>query len=227
MFLCFYSLPDLPRFLFFVPVMKMKIPPSINALLFDLGGVIMDLDLDRAKKELGKLGFREDMFHLQDTGSNKFLDLELGTISEETFYDWLCQILGRKVNHQRLEQAWNKMILGFRKEKIELLQKLKKRYPVYLLSNTNSIHVRYCNQLLNRQYGITSLEELFTQTFYSHLINLRKPQPEIFAFILEQIPCKASEILYFDDAPEHIETAATFGIRGILHPRNAPLELDE
>lgn len=196
-----------------------------KAIIFDLGGVIMDLDIDRAKHALGKLGFTESMFHLQDTGENRFLDLEIGTIDEKYFYQWLCRVAGKHIETSLLEEAWNRMIAGFREEKINMLKKLKEEMPVYLLSNTNVIHIRYCNHVLQEDFGISGLEELFTKTFYSHILGLRKPQPEIFSRILLDIPESPKNILYFDDTPEHLEAARAFGIQTVLHPSNAPLDI--
>ncbi|NOY36705.1 MAG: HAD family phosphatase [Chlorobi bacterium] len=201
------------------------LPRNTKAIIFDLGGVIMDLDIDLSKKALGELGFRENMFHLHDTGNNVFLELEVGGVDTDRFYDRLRDLLGKPVENRLLEEAWNKMICGFRAEKIDLLRQLSKDYSLYLLSNTNEIHIRYCNHILQEQYGISGLEALFTVTFYSHILKLRKPRPEIFTRVLQLIPFPPEEIVYFDDTREHLDAAASFGIRGILHPRNAPLHI--
>ena len=202
----------------------MDIPPQIHNIIFDLGGVVMDLDVERSKKGFGDLGFDESSFHLQkDDGENIFVLLERGRISSEEFFSRLKKALPRPVGTETLREVWNLMIVGFREEKIRLLQELRGRYRTFLLSNTNSIHIAKCNRLLQEEYGISGLEALFEKTYYSHTTGLRKPMPEIFELVLRENGLVPAETLFIDDSEEHLAAAKSLGIVTRWMERNGEL----
>src|SRR5690606_32026136 len=90
-------------------------------------------------------------------------------------------------------------------------------FDLYLLSNTNEIHYEAYTQIIQRSLGLTGLDELFNQTFYSHKIGRKKPNPETFAWVLKQINCKANEVIFIDDSIQHVEGAREKGIKSYLH----------
>ena len=205
----------------------MKIPNNIKNIIFDLGGVIMDLDIDKTRNALSLLGFDESMFHLHETDKdNIFILLERGLITENAFFSGLIQIIGSPLSVTRLKKAWNGMIADFQPKKIKLLQDLKPQYRTFLLSNTNTIHIQRCNEILKKKYHLSGLNELFEKTYYSYETGLRKPEPGFFRFVLEKSHLQPSETLFIDDSPEHIEAARHTGIITLLHKRNAPLDLE-
>lgn len=202
----------------------MSIPAQIHNIIFDLGGVVMDLDVERSRRAFGALGFDEEAFHLQkDDGKNVFVLLETGKITEEEFFDSLRKMLPRPVTVDTLKEIWNRMIVDFREEKIRLLQELRVRYRTFLLSNTNSIHVEKCNAILREKFGIAGLEDLFEKTYYSHTTGLRKPMPEIFELVLRESGLEPSETLFIDDSEEHLAAARRLGIHTLLLERNGDL----
>jgi len=186
----------------------------------------MDLDIDRTKKSLSALGLQESMFHLNDTDNNNiFVQLEKGELTEHDFFIRLKEIIGKPLPDTVLKKVWNEMIVDFKASKIKLLQELRHRYHTFLLSNTNEIHIARCNEIIYRKYDIPSLDELFEKTYYSHVTGMRKPEPEIFEYVLHESKLNPSETLFIDDSAEHIKTAKESGMHVWLHVRNAPLEI--
>jgi len=202
----------------------MNILPQVRNIIFDLGGVVMDLDVERSKRAFGALGYDEKAFHLQnDDGDNIFILLETGRITEEEFFRRLQEALPATVTTDTLQEVWNRMIVDFREEKIRLLQELRHSYRTFLLSNTNSIHIRRCNEILQEKFGLGALEDLFEKTYYSHTTGLRKPMPEIFELVLQENGLKPAETLFIDDSEEHLEAAAKLGIVTRWMERNGEL----
>ena len=205
-----------------------KIPKKIKNIIFDLGGVVMDLDIEKTKRALARLGFDESMFHLHNNGGeeNVFLLLERGFIPEEVFFSRLKTIVGKPVSTKQLISAWNAMILGFNPLKIKLLLELKPKFRTFLLSNTNVIHIKRCNEIISGKYNMNSLNDLFEKTYYSYETGLRKPEPDIFELVIRENNLIPSETLFIDDSKEHLETARLLGIKTLLLERNASLTLD-
>ena len=107
------------------------------------------------------------------------------------------------------------MIIDFPVERIRLLENLKKHYRTFLLSNTNEIHLLSYSALLKRLHGV-ELDSLFEKAYYSHLIGLRKPKPDIFEYVLKQQGLKAKETLFIDDLEENIKAAQRVGLQTYL-----------
>ncbi len=202
----------------------MNIPAGIRNIIFDLGGVVMDLDIEASRQAFVAMGFDGEAFHLQrDDGENIFVLFETGKMDERTFLRRLRELLPGHPGEERIREAWNRMIVGFREEKIRLLQALRERYRTFLLSNTNSLHVARCNELLRQDHGIGGLDELFEETFYSYELGLRKPTPEIFRVVLERKGLQAGETLFIDDSREHLAAAEKLGIVTRWMERNSDL----
>ena len=104
------------------------------------------------------------------------------------------------------------MLLDIPKERIVLIRKLALKYNVFLLSNTNEIHLTHINKYLFDTYGITTINSLFKKAYFSHEIGFRKPNPEIFEFVLNENNLNPSETLFVDDSIEHIQSAKQLGI---------------
>lgn len=187
----------------------------------------MDLDIEKTQSALSRLGFDESMFHLHEEPENKniFILLERGLISETIFFSELKHMIGKPITTEQLKTAWNEMIVDFQPQKIKLLQCLRKKYRTFLLSNTNIIHIKQCNEIISKKYHISGLNELFEKAYYSYETGLRKPEPAIFEYVLNKsrlVPC---ETLFIDDSDEHLRTAQSLGIITLFHARNTPLTL--
>ena len=186
---------------------------DIRNIVLDLGGVILDLDVNRSIVLLSELGFPEvEDLDIIFTKYPFFLKFETGRISPDEFLDDLTVILGNHAPREKIIEAWNAMILGFRPENIELLNRLREEYNLFLLSNTNAIHEVYYNDLLHLKHGIPNLTDIFEKVYYSHTVNMRKPDREIFQHVLTDSGLNARETLYVDDTEVHVKAARDLGI---------------
>ena len=191
----------------------------IRNIIFDYGGVIIDLDFNRPKFEFEKLGVKNfDQHFTEMKQSNLFDDLDKGEITEREFREKLRSQLNMPLSDEEIDAAWNSMIIGIREEKIQLLAELyADNYQCYLLSNTNFIHLKYLTKHLLKTYGRFNLDEYFNKVYYSCVVRLRKPEESIFRKVIEDNDLKPSETLYIDDSPQHIEGAKTFQLQTLLY----------
>ena len=190
---------------------------NIQAIIFDLGGVILNIDYRRTEKALRHLGLShfQGLFYQQEAGQ-LLCDLETGKITGLDFVKALQKESVKSLRISEIMDAWNAMLLDFPPERIELLRKLIKKYPVYLLSNTNPIHVEAFNNILKDQHGIDSLEPLFTKAYFSHDIRARKPDEEAFLQVIRENNLDPATTLFIDDTEANTEAARKAGLQAIL-----------
>ncbi|MBI3136139.1 MAG: HAD family phosphatase [Bacteroidetes bacterium] len=193
----------------------MSIP--FNAILFDLGGVILNLDYNltiNAFKKLGEENF--DRLYTQSQQDKIFDQFETGKISSAEFVRYMKQFLDPSTTDAAIEYAWNAMLLDLPVHRIQLLQQLKKKYSIFLFSNTNEIHLKAFRQIIEQEHGDADLlESLFHQTYYSHLVGERKPNAAAFRTVLDQHNLVPEKTLFIDDSLQHIEGAGKLGIQTI------------
>ena len=189
----------------------------MSTILFDLGGVILNLEYNRtidAFKKIGKENF--ETLYTQAQQNSIFDQFETGEISEEKFRNYIRSIIGEHLSDEVIDDAWNAMLLDLPLERIELLLALKEKYRIYLFSNTNAIHLRKFQEIIGKEHGSkTLLESVFHKTYYSHLIGQRKPNVSAFQFILKEQALKPEEVIFIDDSIQHIEGAASIGINAL------------
>lgn len=193
---------------------------DFDAIIFDLGGVIIDLDYQRTISAFKQLGMHDfDSVYSQAAQSNLFDDFETGQISAQRFVNSLLPYLPQGTTPNKVVQAWNAMILSVPPSKIELLYRLKKNFPIYLLSNTNELHVPVVRREWSKVTDNT-MEDCFDHVYFSHEIHLRKPNREIFDFVCENQSLKPERTLFIDDSIQHIEGAQSIGLQ-TLHLTNS------
>ncbi len=185
---------------------------EIKNIIFDLGGVLLNIDYNRTKKYFEKLGIKDfDRVFTQYKQSNIADLFETGKATDEAFFKEVTK--GHTISWDDFELAWNAMLLDFPKDRFELLKKLKTKYRLFLCSNTNSIHLKSFRNEVNKFEE--RFDDLFEKTYYSHLVGLRKPNTEIFQLILDENNLKPSETLFLDDTTIHLEGANKVGIKTI------------
>jgi FMN phosphatase YigB (HAD superfamily) len=201
--------------------------PSIKNLIFDLGGVILDLSVDHTLQSFSSIsGLEKTVVQRLFVSSPGFEAYEKGLISDEDFRDFVRQTYSVTVPDADIDASWNAMLLGIPTAKLQLLQQLMNEYQVYLLSNTNTIHLKYINEtMLPGIAGVTSLDPYFHRTYYSHIMKKRKPDAEIFVQVLEENDLKPAETLFLDDNAYNVEGAKGLGIR-TLHVVTPDLIMD-
>lgn len=199
---------------------------TVKNIIFDLGGVIINinygLSTDRLK-QFSNSGSNIDFS--QKMQSALFDDYETGLISCEEFRQQLRQEYAIEATDAEIDEAWNAMLLDIPKERIDLLLELGKKYRLFLLSNTNAIHMKKFNEIVAQSFHIPSLDSLFEKPYYSHLVGMRKPDAAVFQQILDENGLKNDETLFIDDSIQHIESARNLGLQTLhLQP---PLTINQ
>ena len=184
-------------------------PESVEALVFDLGGVLLDVQLQRTLRAFEALDIRGlGAAEVIDGNRACFRDLELGLITQEEFAEAVRRTFPAvaAIPDEQLLEAWNAMLMPFDAQRVELLRELGKRCPVYLLSNTNLPHrIRFRESFRERFGG--SFDELFVRCFYSDELHLRKPDPEIYRSVARQIGTPPGKLLFIDDNAANVSAA--------------------
>lgn len=188
---------------------------TVKNIIFDLGGVILDLDFERMTQQFYKLGIPdfEDYFTLKKQ-VDFFEALELGLITPEGFCDRLREEAKVDVDNEAIEEAWNLILKDFSSERMNYLERISEKYNIFLFSNTNSIHAKCFEKRCLEQTGRT-LESYFKQVFYSHSLHLRKPDMVAFKEVLERSGLQAAETLFIDDNLANIVGAQKVGFQTI------------
>jgi putative hydrolase of the HAD superfamily len=191
--------------------------PAIRNLVFDLGGVILDLSVDRTLQAFARVsGIEKQQVQQIFQASPGFNEYEKGGMGDDAFRQYLKKIYAIDLPDHEIDACWNAMLLGIPEDKLQLLLRLKQRYCVYLLSNTNDIHLHYINtSMLPAITGAHSLDPYFHKTYYSHRMNMRKPDAEIFEQVLRENNMMPHETLFLDDSALNIAGAQAVGIQTV------------
>jgi len=189
---------------------------KIEAVIFDLGGVLINLDYERtseAFKQLGMTHFDETYSQLQQT--DLFDRFEIGEISSFHFINRVLDQLPAGISGNKVVHAWNAMILDFPVERLEWLLKLKQEKRIFLLSNTNTLHMEKVRRSLESAVGHQRLEDYFETVYLSCEMGMRKPHPEIFQHVCRVESLDPATTLFIDDTLQHVEGARKTGLNAI------------
>lgn len=193
---------------------------GIKNIIFDYGGVIINIDFGltiNAFKQLGFLNIEECIF--QSKGSNLLVKMEKGQISINDFRDEIREISKQNISNEQIDDAWNALLLDMPSKRIRLIEELKKKYRIFLLSNTNIIHYnKYLNSLQN-EFGYTNFNSLFEKAWFSHDIGLIKPSEEIYKHVMKEASILPEETLFIDDSEVNINGAKKIGLK-VYHLKN-------
>ncbi len=188
----------------------------IKNIIFDLGNVILNIDTKYSKEEFSKYGLNNfNQLYTLAAQSEIFDRLEIGIISPEEFFEEFRIITKTDLSDDIIRHCWNALILDYPEGRIKLLQTLKPRYRTFLLSNTNKIHYDFYTEVLKAEFGINGLEALLEKAYFSHEIGMKKPNSEIFEFVLNQSDLVPTETLFIDDNWDNVTAAEKLGIRTI------------
>ena len=182
-----------------------------KAIIFDLGAVILNINYQNTIDEFTKLGVKNAAtFYSKKVQTNLFNQIETGMISSNEFLKAL-QKETKNANINQVEKAWNAMLLDLPEERVQLIRKLKSNHTIFLLSNTNAIHINAFKKQLGDKKWLAFCK-LFDKMYLSHEVGLRKPDIEIFEYILTEQKLIAEEVFFIDDSPQHIASAKKLGI---------------
>jgi len=200
---------------------------GIQHIIFDLGGVILNIDYQKTSAAFKQMGIANfDALYSQREQIDLFDALETGKIEAATFYDELNQYMHTNFTHEQLASAWNAMLLDWPLRRLQILQQLQNQFNLFLLSNTNSIHEAAFTQSLEQTHGIPSIAFYFEKAYFSHRMGLRKPDAQAFELILKEHHLKPAATLFIDDSVQHIEAAQKLGIQTIHLTNGMTIEKD-
>ncbi|MBA7540688.1 D-ribitol-5-phosphate phosphatase [subsurface metagenome] len=185
---------------------------SISNIIFDWGGVITNIDYQatvQAFENLGYISFHERFSQIH--GDDLFQRLEKGLAEPEELYKIISDDIGKSVSNHSFKKAWNAMILDTPPVRIKILKKLRNKYKIFLLSNTNTLHVNYAAKRFKNEHQM-NFPSLFHKVYYSYEIGMRKPDVEIFEYVLTDSKLNADETLFIDDTDLNIESADSTGM---------------
>lgn len=192
-------------------------PNKIKNIIFDLGGVIINIDYALLIEAFSKIGLPHFEAYFSQKEQKKLFDFyEKGMISSQDFREELKRQCKPGTTNAEIDTAWNAMFLDLPKERLAVLLDTKNKYRTFLLSNTNEIHMIFINNYLKQRYKINNLEKHFEKVYLSYEVKMRKPDAEIFELVLNQNKLKKEETLFIDDSVQHIESANKLGISTIL-----------
>jgi putative hydrolase of the HAD superfamily len=192
----------------------MEMLNGIRNIIFDLGGVLLNIAPKNTIEAFGKLGMEQlvgdkglsydhDIFYL----------MEQGKITPEEFRNGVRQLLPKEVSDDEIDAAWTAMLLDFPAIRVDLLKNLRKDFKIYLFSNTNAIHVEKFHSIFRNQHGF-EVSTLFEKDFYSNEIGYRKPSPESYQEIIRLSGISPEESLFIDDSLLNVESAIACGLKG-------------
>ena len=186
---------------------------SIQAIVFDFGNVIINIDLEKTFEAFSELTFKPASQIKRIFSENEvFRKYESGFYSDEEFRDVVRQTLSFPLNDNEIDDAWNALLLDVPKKRWDFLEKIKYKYPIYLLSNTNNIHIEKCVKNFRNAFGVSDFRKEFSKAYLSYELGLWKPDYKIYQHVLDDLKLNPNEILFIDDNADNIEAATDLGI---------------
>jgi putative hydrolase of the HAD superfamily len=192
---------------------------EIKNIIFDLGGVILNLNYGATAAAFNALGLNNfDDFYNQKQQTELFNNFEKGLISEEIF----IEKFKRETALEKLDiiKAWNAMLLNLPAKRLHFIKALKNHYSIFLLSNTNEIHIKHFEAQLLQENNFSLFKKSFHKIYYSCRMHNRKPDLVCFQKVLNENSLKANETLFIDDSIQHIKAAQKLEIKTYLMEQN-------
>lgn len=200
--------------------------PNTRNILFDLGGVILDINVQATFQRFYELGLpAELMQYPHSMTTDLFFNYETGKIDTDTFRNEIRKKTGTRISNEQFDKAWNAMIVRIPEKRTALLKVLAKRYNLYMLSNTSPLHAPVFEKMYQDAAGI-SMHEAFTKLYYSYEIGYHKPEPEAWEYVIRDAGIKPAETLFLDDNIQNIKASQELGFRAIhIHERTSLMNL--
>lgn len=192
----------------------MKGITKIKNIIFDLGGVLIDIDVNKTIDEMRKILTSSAQLNSANMLQHKvFNQYETGQLTSNEFIQELQNLATIEVEKSQIVDAWNAMLLQVPKKRIKLLENLAEKKRLFILSNTNQLHVNKFNTMIP---GYSSFENLVEKVYFSHEIGHRKPHKEAFSVVINNSNISPAETLFIDDTPENINTALEMNFQTLL-----------
>jgi len=188
---------------------------DVTSIIFDLGGVIIDIDTSRSFHKLSSFytGDKQGEALLSEN-VDLFLNFEKGLISSEDFRSGIRALTENPgLSDSEIDAAWNEMLLHIPAERFRVLENIRDRYQLFVLSNTNAIHVPAFNKIVENTSGKPDIAHFFDKVYFSHEMQKRKPESEIYRQLLDENQLTPQQTLFIDDRRENIEAASSLGMQ--------------
>jgi len=198
---------------------------SVKNIIFDFGGVIIDIDFWKSINAFIKLG-RSDFERIySQAGQTAIFDqIDKGLISPDEFRSELIKLFPPHTTLQMINDAWNAILIGIPEHRIRLIENIKSNYRTFLMSNTNIIHYNVYMQELKQKFGYGSLSELFEKVYLSFELGMRKPDPDFFRLIIKENDLNPAETVFIDDSEQNLPPAKNMGIQTIFLNKNIDIK---
>ena len=200
---------------------------AITDIIFDLGGVLLDLNMEGIGQACQRLGINPELFFVKTdekntstvcqgiSASKAITAYQVGEITSEQFLFLVLSHCGEGITREDIIEAWNSCIGLIPMERLDMIKELRRKgYHTHLLSNTNDLHWEDIKRRYLSQEGYTC-KELFDNVFVSHEVHLAKPAPEIYQYAISQIGRPAAQCLFIDDTLLNVEAARREGLQGV------------
>lgn len=189
---------------------------NIKNVIFDLGGVILNIDIKKTAAAFTRLGQEsfENLFNIGHA-AGFFKEYECGLIDDSGFVNAIKDRFQQKVSDEQVIAAWNALLLDFPPSRIDFLKSIRSKYRLFLFSNTNALHWEAFNLIYQNTFKNGRLDELFEKAYYSHILKMRKPDPASYQVIIDENGLNPAETLFIDDALVNIEGAQKCGIQTV------------
>lgn len=196
---------------------------NLKNIIFDYGNVIFEINFKRTQNALLQLGITNvEAFFAHKNHNQLFDNFETNAISTDEFRAGIrIAAHNNDLTNQQIDDAWNSLLIGVSANNHDVLLEMKAKYRTFLLSNNNAIHYDWIIKHIKENYNINNYDNYFEKAYFSHLMELRKPNVNIFEQVIKENNLNPSETLFIDDSPQHIEGAKKAGLNTLLmdmHP---------
>ncbi len=190
---------------------------DFDTIIFDFGGVILDIDPDLSRRRFAEMLGIKNARKLEAEQLPQLY--EKGLISRAEFVSRINQIAGTQLFADEILAAWNAMLLNYKPARIEWIKRLHTTHRLLLLSNTNDSHFEYFHNKLIAEYGVT-FYQLFDHVYLSHEMGMLKPSHEIYETVIAEQQLNLQRTLFIEDTARNVEGAQEVGLQTLLIPRN-------
>jgi putative hydrolase of the HAD superfamily len=199
---------------------------DIHSIIFDFGGVILDIDTKLTVEALKNLGFRDwERLDTPEFYQEVIFPLEKGLDAPEVFRDKMRDFLKMNLTDEEIDRAWNALLFQLQADRIKLLEMVKNHYNIFLLSNSNIIHYHEFVKDLSTNFGYARFDDLFDKAYFSFELQLIKPDRKIYDYVIRDKALQPASTLFIDDRLENIEGARSTGLKA-RHLNNGDLLTD-
>lgn len=186
---------------------------KIEAVIFDLGGVLLNINYHLTSNAFKVMGVQDfDKTYSQAQQSSLFDDFETGRISPAEFRNQLRMLMNMNFADEQIDEAWNAMLLDFPEARMELLERVSLQKRIFLLSNTNAIHIEAFKKIIGSGVGYDRFIAPFEKVYYSSSIGMRKPHPATFTWVVKENNLDPKSTLFIDDSIQHVIGAREAGL---------------